>query len=392
MELRRAKNGGGRESLKKVLAEYFGEDREIELYYKGREALESGFKRCGLKAGSRVAINGLTCLVVERSILRAGLKPVFTDLKKDSLNFGLEQLTAEYKKEKLSAIVLQNTLGYQMAELDEIIKFCRKEKIMIIEDMAHNFGVSYDLPSGKVKAGSLGDWGIVSLSRDKGWDVVSGGILIAKKGILGKKQNTTDGVSRSQQNKDRNYAWRTFLIRKFYGSVFGKVLHVYYKKRGLLLSPMVYAGDDKINQMNDWGAGVASEIWQSGEWKRTLEHRQNTANIYLENIDKKILMSTEKEINEGSCLRFPLLLKNEAERDELIKFLDDKGVFVSDIWYDANSAPKRLAHLSGYEKGSCPNAEITADRLLNLPTHMEVSGEDALRISGLVNEFINGGE
>jgi dTDP-4-amino-4,6-dideoxygalactose transaminase len=374
------------QNLVELLSKYFN-GHEVELYYKGREALEVGLERARLPKGSNVAINGLTCYVVERAVMQANLTPVFVDLAPDSLNFDLENLQKAHKKTPFSAIILQNTLGYAMSDLDKIADWARNQKVLIIEDMAHNFGAEY--PDG-TRAGTLGDMAITSFSRDKGLDVVSGGALIYKKGILEKENTKISNVGKKQDKKDRLYAIRTWLIRKTTPFFLGKILYQYWRRTGALLSPMQYDNDNHINQMPAWMAEEAVRIWKM-EWKEILNHRQKNAKEYFSELDKTLFtreIVNENIIKTGTCLRFPILLKNESVRKNFIKFLARHGIMLNDIFFDTTAAPKRLQHLSIYKKGSCPNAENIADRLFNLPTHINVRDRDVRKIIKLTNEFM----
>lgn len=372
-----------RKKLAKILSEYF-DGREVELYYKGREALEAGLSRVDLPAGGNVAINGLTCYVVERAVIRAGLTPIFVDVAPDSLNFDLGNLEKAHKKTPFSAVILQNTLGYTMPDLEKIVEWARKQKILIIEDMAHNFGAEY--PNG-TKAGTLGDMAMMSFSRDKGVDVVSGGALIYKKDLLKKSNIEISNVGKNQDKKDRFYALRTWLVRKTMPIYFGKILHKFWRKSGKLLSPMQYDNDDKINEMPEWIAGEAAKIWQNN-WREILAHKRKLAENYRKNLNKNLLVNDIDDTKTSASLRFPILLKDEKTRDTLTKYLARHGIMLSDIFFDTTVAPKKMQHLSIYQKGSCPNAENVADRLFNLPTHINVSDRQAQKIIELVNKFM----
>ena len=72
----------------------------------------------------------------------------------------------------------------------------------------------------------------------------------------------------------------------------------------------------------------------------------------------------------------------------LIAHLRTRGIHVSDTWYDAPIAPKKYADRIGYKKGTCPHAERLAERIVNLPTHINVSPMQAEKIAEEVNAFL----
>jgi dTDP-4-amino-4,6-dideoxygalactose transaminase len=111
---------------------------------------------------------------------------------------------------------------------------------------------------------------------------------------------------------------------------------------------------------------------QFAHLKENLRHRQKIARIYASLLPEGILMLNKKETTDSvsfsSNLRFPIFVDN---RSGLIKKLAKHGVYVSDIWYH-DVAP------------DCPNAIRISKRILNLPTHINVSEPDAKKISLLI--------
>jgi lipid II:glycine glycyltransferase (peptidoglycan interpeptide bridge formation enzyme) len=63
------------------------------------------------------------------------------------------------------------------------------------------------------------------------------------------------------------------------------------------------------------------------------------------------------------------------------------GIRIADTWYDAPVAPKKYLRRTNYRSGTCPHAEHLAERIVNLPTHVNVSQDDARAIASLINEW-----
>ena len=107
--------------------------------------------------------------------------------------------------------------------------------------------------------------------------------------------------------------------------------------------------------------------------KVNLEHRRQIAAIYNSMLPKKVLLDIpSKQIEFSANLRFPIFAEN---REDIIKFLKGNGVYVSDIWYDDVSP-------------DCPNAQTAASQILNLPTHINVSENDAKQIAQKINQWL----
>ncbi|MBI4096632.1 MAG: DegT/DnrJ/EryC1/StrS family aminotransferase [Candidatus Levybacteria bacterium] len=347
------------------------------LTYKGREALTLALKILNLPKESCVAINGFTCFAVYKAIEEANCKPVCLDLeeKNSDLNFTPETLEKILKENKnIKAVVVQNTLGYP-CDIEKIAQICAEKNLILIEDLAHCIGTKY--PDGR-EAGSVGDFVILSFSQDKVIDAVSGGALI----IRNKKYNnlTTqqfNNVNIYQQLKDKFYPLFTFKIRKGYDLVFGKIFHFILKNLNLL-PKLMQEGLYDFYSLPNWYCNLA--LVEFSKLRQQLNHRRKITQIYAKKLNNKILKPniTEK-ISTSSNLRFPIFVENlpagRQDRGGLIKFLEKHKTFVSDIWYDDVSP-------------ECPNAVGISKKILNLPTHINVSEKDALAIAERINEWL----
>ena len=113
-----------------------------------------------------------------------------------------------------------------------------------------------------------------------------------------------------------------------------------------------------------------------------IAHRQHIAEIYRQNLPASICF---KHHDNALYLRFPIFIDN---RQTLIKELKKARIHIGDIWYDAPISPKRFMSKTDYKKGSCPNAEYVAERMVNLPTHINVSEEQAKVIAQKINQWL----
>lgn len=344
------------------------------LLYKGREALELGLKSLELPPGSFVAINGFTCFAVYQAIKNAGLDVEYLDIEKGELNFSPEELEIHLKKNpKIKVVIIQNTLGYP-CKIEEISKICKKNGLVLIEDLAHSIGARY---RNGLEAGRVGDMVILSFSQDKIIDGISGGALISQKD----SSVHLRGVRTKKQLIDRFYPSFTYLIRNTYPIGLGKVFHFFLKRFNLLSGPMDKI-DDSLHKLPNWYYDLINSGFKKLEGN--LIHRKKIATIYAQLITPKALSpSIASAINLSSNLRFPIFVNN---RDNLIKYLKKFGVCVSDIWYDSPIAPKKYLTLTDYHN-QCPNAELAASEILNLPTHINISEENAEEISNLINQW-----
>lgn len=350
------------------------------LLYKNREGIKMALELSGLPKGSKVAINGFTCFVVYKAVVDAGMVPVYLDINPKTLNFDLGSLK---KAGSLSAVIIQNTLGNPL-DASGIIDYCRKNKILVIEDLAHSAGAVYG--DGK-EAGTFGDFTVLSFSQDKIIDGVSGGALIVRNKDI--KFDTADldikRVGLGQSLKDRFYPALTYLIRKTYPAGVGRYLHFLSKKIKIISKPIGNSLKTTCRKLPDWEASLIN--YRFSRFGPELNHRRKIAEIYAGNIKEEAVSGEiNKNIWRSACIRYPVFVD---KRSALVKFLKKNGIFVSDIWYDAPVAPPRMLPKTDYKTGTCRNSERVSRKILNLPTHINVSPEEAVKISGLINKWLN---
>jgi dTDP-4-amino-4,6-dideoxygalactose transaminase len=213
----------------------------------------------------------------------------------------------------------------------------------------------------------------LSFSQDKMVDAVSGGALIIRNNKCHLSGNSVElsDLDWKMKLRDRFYPLFTFVIRKTYFFGLGKALHFILRRLNLLSQPLPESGVIKPQKLTGWHANLA--LLQFKNLNKTLKHREILSGIYSSVLGNEI----------HGLIRYPYLTE---DRKSLISFLARKGVFISDIWYDAPIAPKRYLKQTKYS-GQCKNSEYVSERLLNLPTHLNVDQKDAYRIARLIKTW-----
>ena len=363
-------------NLLKNLEENFG--GKAFLFYKGRSAIEEGLRILNLKSDDLVAINGFTCYAVYKAIENANLKTHLVDTEKDDLNFSPKALENAIKNNpRIKVVIVQNTLGFP-CDIESIIRICNDNGLILIEDLAHSVGSQYK--NGKA-AGSVGDLVILSFSQDKIIDGISGGALIIRNATYNYVSKKLESPKFSQQLKDRFYPFLTLLIRNSYGFLFGKLIHHALRKIDFLSLPMESSKVSKT--ISDWYCNLI--LTQIKAQQKNLEHRRKIARIYDDLLTEKVkIKSVTEAINFSTNLRFPILVDG---RSNIIKLLKSKGIYISDIWYDSPIAPKRFMSKIDY-KNDCPISEEISEKILNLPTHINITEEEASDISKFLNSCL----
>ncbi|MFH1547457.1 MAG: DegT/DnrJ/EryC1/StrS family aminotransferase [bacterium] len=350
----------------------------------GRAAIYSVLQAINVKPGDEVIVQAFTCLAVPLPIKWLGAKPIYVDIEPQTYNPPPDSIQKAIT-EKTRAVVVQHTFGIP-AQIDKIRKIVDTEnskrniqnKIYLIEDLAHSFG-------GKYKGKILGKWGdaaILSFGQEKVVSCTQGGAVITNDELVDiniKKQYEKIGYPNLFQIK-RNIMhpllWNIINKTYYFPPVIsiGKMLIVLFRILGLLKSQADPGAVDFEKPEIYKLSNAQSEILvnQLDKLEEFTEHRKKITNIY----ESKY----KKGWDDLPLLRYPV----SSEKPEVLVSNLKKNKIIPGNWYNNPIYPKSsdLA-LFDYFEGSCPNAEILSKRIVNLPTSINVSENEAKRIERL---------
>lgn len=375
------------------------------LVYKGRDAIELALKAVMHFGASKkhtalaVLTQGLACHAIEEGILRAGYEPVYVDLEKQTLGPSARTLEEGLRDAKahgleVQAVFIQHTLGYANP-VPEIRRFCDRYGIVLIEDLAQSFGAQDT--AGNV-LGSQADIVICSFGRDKVLDAVSGGAVIVKhekfrvahREVLGWKNGValTSFPPKSVVRKEMMYPRLTEWIRSTHALGLGKLLFQLAKSLRLLTSPIASPTKHTTALPASYARLV---LWQVEHLEKQLAHRRQIARIYgeaLAHVPGIQCLARVHDDNQDIHLRVPLLFDDPTAMSAVINACQAAQIYISDRWYRSVVDSGSLSYASRYQPKSCPVAEYTVSRLLNLPTHRHISVQDAERIVHVIRQVL----
>jgi dTDP-4-amino-4,6-dideoxygalactose transaminase len=327
-------------------------------------------------------------MVIANAVKWAGLKPVFVDCNRLNLNYDLKDIQKKIS-DKTRAIVVQHTFGYP--ENMQIIKEIAGDNVFIIEDLAHSLGGQLD---GK-KLGTFGDAAILTFGIEKVISSIRGGMLIVKDESLAQKIYNTVATLKPFPKKKTSIALLGALLWKIstpiYYFGFGKItlgrMLVYIAHRLGLMGNMIEDCEYETCQPK-WLPSKMSPtlallgINQFNKLEKLNNHRIEIATIYQKELEAEY---PQKDGTKHIFLRFPLIIE---KRDELLMDAKQQKIVLGDWYKNILYAPDKTLALLGYIKGSCPNAEYLAKQIINLPTYINLTKEDAIEISNLVKKYL----
>lgn len=162
-------NGQFVQELEKRLKEYLGV-RNIVLVSNGTLALQIAYKVLDLSGD--VITTPFSFVATTSSLLWEGLNPHFVDIDKETLNIDYRKIE-ENITSGISAIVPVHVFG-NGCEVNEINNIAKKNKLKVIYDAAHAFGVKYKNES----ILNQGDISVLSFHATKVFHTIEGGALV----------------------------------------------------------------------------------------------------------------------------------------------------------------------------------------------------------------------
>ncbi|TAE70943.1 MAG: DegT/DnrJ/EryC1/StrS family aminotransferase [Bacteroidetes bacterium] len=120
-----------------------------------------------------VIVPDYTMVVTANSVIMAGATPIFADVERETICLDFESMKTKVTP-RTKAIMLVSINGRYPTKIDEIVAYCKENKIFIVEDAAQSLGCWY---KGK-HVGTYGDIGSFSFSMPKIITTGQGGALI----------------------------------------------------------------------------------------------------------------------------------------------------------------------------------------------------------------------
>ncbi len=282
-----------------------------------------------------------------------GARPVFADVRPDTLNIDERQLEALITP-RTRAIIVVHYAGVACA-MDEICAVARKRGVMVIEDNAHGIFGKY---KGRL-LGTIGTLGTLSFHETKSVSCGEGGALLVNDSTLVERAEILldKGTNRQQffrQQADK-YTWVDL------GSSF--VL-------ADLLASMLLAQLEAEVEI----CSRREEIWRG--YQRGLSAWASANGV---------LQPTIPPDCDSSYHLYHLILPNGGVRDRLLAHLRTLGILGVFHYQALNASPMGLR--LGGRIGQCPVAEDVSMRLVRLPMFFSLTGAEQDQVTDAVTRF-----
>lgn len=369
----------------KVFQRTFG-DRSVFLYGSGTMALAAALMAARDVAWERhnvdspeVLLPAYACPDLVSAALYAGLKPVLVDLEDGTPWMDLDRLRHQVGPNTV-AVIAAHFLGIP-ERLTAIRVALEGANALIVEDSAQLF------PSIPCACLWEGDLVTLSFGRGKPVSLLGGGAVLCRNRALTKHLPLAKEAALKITNKrpGKLYKLKAHLYNSLLSpGAYGLLKYVPF----LHLGETAYHPLEQIVPLAEERVGILAaniDLYQARKRKPQEWISKMLAGIggdYL--ID---LTAIGVMLPDLPLLRYPVLLKDEQARDELLGALSRRGLGCSRMY------PKPLKEIAGIEgccqwQGSFPRARLFSQRLLTLPCHVGVGYRDVEQMKQVIEEVL----
>ena len=325
------------EAFEQAFAAYNGSKYALGVA-NGLDALVLACRAVGIGEGDEVLVQGNTYIATVMGITRNGAKPVFVE--PDQYHQIDVTKLEEALTPKTKAVMVVHLYGHA-ADMKPVVEFCKKHNLKLIEDCAQSHGSKVE---GKM-TGTFGDVGCFSFYPSKNLGCFGdGGAIIT----------------------DNEEIYNKIKMLRNYGS-----------------SKRYYFDEVGLNSRLDEIQAALLSVRLSHLDELTNE-RYEIADYYLKNIkNDKIDLPKTREGAGNVYHQFVIRCKT---RDDLIKYLDEKGVGTI-IHYPVPPHLSACYENLGYKKGDLPITEELADTVLSIPMYNGITKEEQDRVIEALNNY-----
>ena len=339
----------------RLLEEMFGIDKVL-LTPSCTAALEMAAMLCELGPDDEVIMPSFTFVSTANAVARLGARPVFVDIRDDTLNMN-EELVESAVTAQTKAIFPMHYAGVG-CEMDRITAVARKHDLLVVEDAAQGVNAFY---RGRA-LGSIGDLGCYSFHETKNYICGEGGALCI---------NRPELVERAEIIRDKGTDRQKF----FRGEV------------------------DKYTWVDVGSSYVPSEICSAflfGQLEMLepiARRRREIYDLYLHHLrpleDEGLLRMPR--IPEGCSANdhmFYVLLPDAETRDGLLAHLNSRGIHAVFHYVPLHSSP--MGRKFGCKEGDLPVTEELSARLARLPFYYEIDEQGQIEVVRACADYLHG--
>lgn len=300
----------------------------------------------GARRGDEVIVPASTFVATANAVLQAGLRPVFVDIDRTTLNIDPQKMEAVITP-RTRAIMPVHLMG-KPADMDTIMAIARQHNLRVIEDAAEAHGAEY---RGR-KIGSIGDMAAYSLYAAHIVTSIEGGMI-----------TTDDPVFADAARSLRNHG----IVGKFE-----------FRRIGF---------SAKMNEL-EAAVGVGNiKIFETilGSRRRNLLYLMEKFKAF----DEFFWTLKEESWEKIGPHAFSIVLKPSCRfsKDDFVRHLDENGIDSRNLFYSIPTQCPSYAFM-GHRLGDFPEAEYCSDYGTHIGIHQDLEIHQLDHVVEIVSAYI----
>lgn len=316
-------------------------------------ALEMSALLLDLKDGDEVIVPSFTFVSTINAFVLRNARPVFADVRPDTLNLDESKLEALITP-RTRAIVVVHYAGVA-CEMDAIMEIASRHNLPVVEDNAHGL-------FGKYKGGYLGTFGVLatqSFHETKNFTSGEGGALlindpkyIEEAEILREKGTNRSRFFRGQVDK---YTWVNIGSSYLPSDLLAGFLLAQLEAREQIQARRRLIWETYYQELGDWAE------------------------------ENHVQMPFVPAHCEQSYHMFYLLFSNLEKRQAAIAHLKERGILAVFHYLPLHLSP--MGEKYGGKPGDCAVTERVSDQLLRLPFYTNMTETEQKEVIAALKEF-----
>jgi dTDP-4-amino-4,6-dideoxygalactose transaminase len=316
-------------------------------------ALEMTALLLDVQPGDEVIVPSFTFVSSINAYVLRGAKPVFADIRPDTLNIDERQLEALITPRTRVIVVVH--YGGVGCEMDEIMAIANRHSIAVVEDNAHGLFGRY---RGR-HLGTFGPLATLSFHETKNFTCGEGGALllndvslVERAEIIREKGTDRSRFFRGQVDK---YTWVDIGSSYLLADLLAAMLLGQLEAQTKIQSSRQRIWNYYQSHLNDWAA------------------------------ERDVRLPFIPAHTDQPFHMFYMLLPNLAERQRFIAHLKQRQIQA--VFHYQPLHLSGMGRVMGGQEGDCPVAERVADTLVRLPFYTRLSADDLERVVNAVTTF-----